>query len=102
MFFGKVTEFRSRLQMANPEIDLLDADTCVRFRREMYLASFGTEEGLEDEMGPDDELYLAPTAEDLDDILGYVERVTSGGGAPDALDTELDALLDAERGPTDE
>ncbi len=45
---------------------------------------------------------LAPTAEDLDDILGYVERVTSGGGAPDALDTELEALLDAERGSTGE
>ena len=26
MFFGKVTEYRGQLQMANPEIDLLDED----------------------------------------------------------------------------
>jgi ribosomal protein S18 acetylase RimI-like enzyme len=52
-------------------IDLLDADTCVRFRREMYLASFGTEEGLEDEMGPDNELYLA-------DLRAKIAQVPEG------------------------
>jgi aminoglycoside 6'-N-acetyltransferase len=40
-------------------IELIDADTCARFRREMYQASFGTTEGLEEEMGPDNEKYLA-------------------------------------------
>jgi aminoglycoside 6'-N-acetyltransferase len=40
-------------------IDLRDAETCVRFRREMYQASFGTAEGLEEEMGPENATYLA-------------------------------------------
>jgi ribosomal protein S18 acetylase RimI-like enzyme len=35
-----------------------DAGTCVRLRREMYVASFGSEDGLEEEMGPDNALYL--------------------------------------------
>jgi ribosomal protein S18 acetylase RimI-like enzyme len=39
-------------------IDLIDADTCVAFRRDMYIASFGTDEGLEEEMGPQNEHYL--------------------------------------------
>jgi ribosomal protein S18 acetylase RimI-like enzyme/RimJ/RimL family protein N-acetyltransferase len=40
-------------------IDLIDADACVAFRRQMYAASFGSEEGLEDELGPEAETYLA-------------------------------------------
>jgi ribosomal protein S18 acetylase RimI-like enzyme len=39
-------------------IDLADAQACVRFRRDMYVASFGTEAGLEEEMGEGDALYL--------------------------------------------
>ncbi|AKT52694.1 hydrolase [Arsenicicoccus sp. oral taxon 190] len=39
---------------------------------------------------------LAPTGEDLDDVLGYVERVRSGSG--DDLDAELDRLLDGDGG----
>ena len=39
-------------------IDLLDADTCVRFRRDMYVTSFGTNEGLEREMGVNNAVYL--------------------------------------------
>ena len=39
-------------------IDLLDADTCVRFRRDMYVTSFATDEGLEREMGVDNAVYL--------------------------------------------
>jgi ribosomal protein S18 acetylase RimI-like enzyme len=35
-----------------------DAELCIAFRREMYAASFGTYEGLEEEMGADNELYL--------------------------------------------
>ncbi|WP_409483595.1 zinc-dependent metalloprotease [Arsenicicoccus dermatophilus] len=34
---------------------------------------------------------LSPTGADLDDVLGYVERVRAGGG--DDLDAELDRLL---------
>ena len=40
-------------------IDLAaSADLCVAFRREMYVASFGSSDGLEAEMGPDNALYL--------------------------------------------
>jgi ribosomal protein S18 acetylase RimI-like enzyme len=34
------------------------AELCIAFRREMYAASFGTHEGLEEEMGPDNARYL--------------------------------------------
>ena len=46
-------------------IDLADAGTCVRMHREMYAASFGTEEGLEEEMGEGNALYLAQLREKL-------------------------------------
>jgi ribosomal protein S18 acetylase RimI-like enzyme len=39
-------------------IDLLDADTCIAFRRQMYITSFGTEDGLDEEMGAQNEKYL--------------------------------------------
>ena len=39
-------------------IDLLDADTCVQFRRDMYVTSFGTEAGLDREMGVQNAVYL--------------------------------------------
>jgi ribosomal protein S18 acetylase RimI-like enzyme len=39
-------------------IDLLDSDTCAAFHRAMYVESFGTEEGLDQEMGVDDAVYL--------------------------------------------
>lgn len=39
-------------------IDWKDAEACIRLRREMYVASFGGVEGLEEEMGPDNRLYL--------------------------------------------
>ena len=39
-------------------IDLLDAGTCVDFRRDMYVTSFATDEGLEREMGVDNAVYL--------------------------------------------
>jgi aminoglycoside 6'-N-acetyltransferase len=35
-----------------------DAELCIAFRREMYAASFRTYEGVEEEMGADNELYL--------------------------------------------
>jgi ribosomal protein S18 acetylase RimI-like enzyme len=46
--------------LAFAPIDLArHAAVCVAFRRDMYAASFGTQEGLEEEMGPNDSLYLA-------------------------------------------
>ena len=33
-------------------------DTCIAFRREMYLASFGSEDGLEEEMGEGNAAYV--------------------------------------------
>jgi GNAT superfamily N-acetyltransferase len=35
-----------------------DAQVCVAFRREMYVSSFGSHEGIEEEMGEDNALYL--------------------------------------------
>ena len=39
-------------------IDMKDAATCVQMRRDMYRVSFGTEEGFEEGMGPDNSHYL--------------------------------------------
>lgn len=39
-------------------IDPADEATCARFHREMYLVAFGTDEGLEEEMGPGEARYL--------------------------------------------
>jgi ribosomal protein S18 acetylase RimI-like enzyme len=45
-------------------IDLArDVDTCIAFRRDMYLASFGTADYLEDEMGSGNETYLSQLRE---------------------------------------
>jgi aminoglycoside 6'-N-acetyltransferase len=49
---------RDTLGYRTEPIDLIDADTCVAFHREMYLTSFGTDDGLEEEMGPQNESYL--------------------------------------------
>lgn len=49
---------RDRAGFRFETIDLLDADTCARFHRDMYVTSFGTAEGLEREMGIDDAVYL--------------------------------------------
>jgi ribosomal protein S18 acetylase RimI-like enzyme len=46
-------------------IDLRDAATCVRFRRDMYVIAFGTVEGLEEEMGAGDAIYLDQLREKL-------------------------------------
>ena len=40
------------------QIDLLDAETCIAFHRDMYVTAFGTDDGLADEMGPDNAHYL--------------------------------------------
>lgn len=39
-------------------IDWNNAQACVRLRRDMYVASFGSAAGLEEEMGPGNALYL--------------------------------------------
>jgi RimJ/RimL family protein N-acetyltransferase len=44
-------------------IDLAHAATSAAFRRDMYATAFGTTEGLEDEMGPEDSRYLAQLRE---------------------------------------
>ena len=36
-----------------------DTQTCVRFRRDAYVATFGTAEGMDDELGADNSKYLA-------------------------------------------
>lgn len=50
---------RDELPYRIEPIALIDTDVCVRFRRDMYVASFGSDEGLEEEMGEENELYLA-------------------------------------------
>lgn len=47
-------------------IEPADTEACVRLRREMYAASFGTEEGLEEEMGEGNSLYLGQLREKLE------------------------------------
>ena len=49
---------REALDFRIAPIDLIDADTCAAFRRAMYVAAFGTEDGLEAEMGAQNALYL--------------------------------------------
>jgi len=44
------------------------ADLCVAFRREMYVASFGSHEGLEAEMGPENALYLETLRERISQV----------------------------------
>lgn len=62
---------RDTLGLRIESIELLDSDTCVRFRSEMYVASFGSGEGLEEEMGPDNEKYLA-------DLRAKIAQVPEG------------------------
>jgi len=38
-------------------------DTCIAFRREMYVSSFGSRDGLDDEMGENDAIYIAQLRE---------------------------------------
>jgi len=50
-------------------IDLArDAAVCAAFHRDMYLASFGTDEGLDEEMGAGDATYLAQLAERIAEL----------------------------------
>ncbi len=57
--------------------------------------------GVELRDGSWQHLDLAPTATDLDDPLGYVDRRTRPP-VKDALDAELDALLSGETKPSDD
>jgi len=45
-----------------------DFPTCVAFRREAYIATFGTGEGMDAEMGADNALYLAQLRHRLAEI----------------------------------
>ena len=49
---------RAALDFRVAPIDLLDAETCAAFCRAMYLSAFGTEDGLEAEMGAQNEHYF--------------------------------------------
>ena len=51
-------------------IDLIDVATCIEFRRDMYVAAFGSDQGLEEEMGFEAEKYLAELREK---IAGFPE-----------------------------
>jgi ribosomal protein S18 acetylase RimI-like enzyme len=44
-----------RIELINAD---QDGELCIAFRREMYAASFGSYEGVEEEMGEDNALYL--------------------------------------------
>jgi ribosomal protein S18 acetylase RimI-like enzyme len=45
-----------------------DGELCAAFRRSMYFASFGTNEGLEEEMGVHDALYLGQLREKIAEV----------------------------------
>ena len=50
-------------------IDLArDLGTCVAFRRDMYVSSFGSEDGLEEEMGDGDSAYIAQLRERVEQM----------------------------------
>jgi len=63
---------RRASDMGDYRIERIDlrasADLCVAFRREMYVASFGGDEDLEAEMGPDNSLYLQTLRERIAQI----------------------------------
>jgi RimJ/RimL family protein N-acetyltransferase len=42
-----------------------DAELCVAFRHGMYVASFGSSEGIEEELGQDNEIYLQQLREKI-------------------------------------
>ena len=56
---------RFRLLPINLDRDLA---TCVAFRREMYVASFGSRDGLEEEMGDRDATYLGQLRERVEQM----------------------------------
>jgi ribosomal protein S18 acetylase RimI-like enzyme len=50
-------------------IDLdASAELCIAFRREMFVASFGSDEGLEEEMGPENAAYLTQLRERIAEV----------------------------------
>jgi len=55
-----------------------DAETCVRFRRDAYVATFGTREGMDDELGADNSRYLEYLRERISDAGGYVSAIFAG------------------------
>jgi ribosomal protein S18 acetylase RimI-like enzyme len=44
------------------------AELCAAFHREMYVASFGTDAGLDEEMGADNAVYLAALAQRIEQV----------------------------------
>jgi ribosomal protein S18 acetylase RimI-like enzyme len=57
----------TRFRLAPIDIDR-HLENCVAFRREMYVASFGSEDGLEEEMGDGDSIYIAQLRERVEQL----------------------------------
>ena len=57
----------TRLRFATIDLER-DAGTCIAFRRDMYVTAFGTEEGLDAEMGVDGARYLAQLRERIGQV----------------------------------
>lgn len=55
-----------------------DAETCVRFRRDAYVATFGTREGMDDELGADNSRYLEYLRERISELPAGNAHVWSG------------------------
>ena len=72
-----------------------DAGVCLAFRRDMYACSFGTEDGLEEEMGPQGELYLAQLARRIAQLPEGNAHLWSGDAI--VAQTEM-SLLEEEPG----
>jgi len=71
------------------------ADTCLRLRREMFVASFGTDAGLEDELGPGGGRYLEQLAQRIAQLPEGNAHLWEGGSV--VAQTEM-SLLDEEHG----
>lgn len=55
-----------------------DTETCVRFRRDAYVATFGTGDGMDDELGADNAKYLADLRERIAELPAGNAHVWSG------------------------
>ena len=70
-------------------IDLIDAATCIAFRREMYVTAFGTDDGLDEEMGPDDSKYLEQLREKMAEFPEGNVHLWHGGRIAGQLEMRL-------------
>ena len=59
---------REALDFRIAPIDLLDAETCAAFSRQMYVSAFGSDDGIDAEMGAQDEHYFERLRAHMADI----------------------------------